>query len=67
MNLQGVKTENSLTQFTMENIELPYVNALRRTILSDISIVGIKGFPQSECDILIHNNDTILHNEIIVT
>ena len=49
----------------ISNIQLPFINGIRRTILSDINVVGMKAFPDSECDISIVDNDTGLNNEII--
>ena len=36
---------NNELNFNLSNIDLSYVNALRRTILSDISLWGIRGYP----------------------
>lgn len=65
MNIINVEEANGKLTFDIENVELPYVNGLRRTILSDIDVVGIKGFPHEDCDINIVENDTNLNNEIM--
>ena len=65
MNIDNITEENGKLNFEFENILLPYVNGLRRVILSNISVVGINGFPNESCDINIIENDTSLNNEII--
>ena len=65
MNINNIEDQNGLLSFTLEHAHLPLVNGLRRTILSDIPLVGIKGFPHDACDIKIIENDTNLNNEIM--
>tara|TARA_Y100001980_G_C14543594_1_gene322387 strand:+ start:156 stop:1244 length:1089 start_codon:yes stop_codon:yes gene_type:complete len=65
MNVGNGKVINGKLHFDFENVELPYVNGLRRTILADINIVGIKGFPHENCDINILENNSGLNNEIM--
>ena len=59
------KTDDNMLKFTISDLNHSYANGLRRTILSDISVLGFKGFPHSENDIEITDNTTILNNEII--
>ena len=40
-----LKEEDGLMSFTISNIDVSYVNAIRRTILSDIPIVCFKTTP----------------------
>ena len=65
MKIKDVETYSEKLSFEISNIELPFINGIRRTILSDIPVVGMKAFPDSECDISIVNNDTGINNEII--
>lgn len=65
MNISNVEETNGKLSFKLENVQLPFVNGIRRTILTDISVVGINGFPHHDCDIKIMENDTNLNNEII--
>ena len=65
MNIDNITEENGKLHFDFENVFLPYVNGLRRVILSNIPVVGINGFPNESCDINIIENDTSLNNEII--
>ena len=65
MEITEVAEKNGKLSFNLNNVLLPFVNGIRRTILSDIKIVGIKGFPHEDCDIKIMENDTNLNNEII--
>lgn len=65
MEIRNVQEKNGELSFDIINVLLPYVNGIRRTILSDIDVVGIKGFPHDDCDIKIHENNTNLNNEII--
>ena len=65
MDISNVEEKNGKLSFNINNVQLPFINGIRRTILSDIDIVGIKGFPHENCDINIIENDTILNNEII--
>lgn len=50
---------------TINNVEVSLVNALRRTILSDIPTVIFRTTPPEKNDCIISKNTTILNNEII--
>ena len=65
MKLDNIVEKDGKLKVDIENVHLPYVNGLRRAILSNIQIVGINGFPNEDCDINIIANDTSLNNEII--
>ena len=65
MNISNLEEKNGTLTFDLDGVLLPVVNGIRRTILSDITVVGIKGFPHEDCDINIIENDTNLNNEII--
>ena len=60
-----IKEEDGLMSFTISNIDVSYVNGIRRTILSDIPLVVFKTTPYEEnkCNILI--NTSRLNNEIV--
>ena len=60
-----LKEEDGVMTFTIANIDVSYVNAIRRTILSDIPIVCFKTTPyeQNKANIVI--NTTRLNNEIL--
>ena len=60
-----LKEENGLLSFTISNMDVSYVNALRRTILSDIPIVCFKTTPYEENKANILINTTRLNNEIL--
>lgn len=63
--IANFKEEDGVLTFTINNTDVCYVNALRRTILSDIPIVVFKIMPYEEntCNIMI--NTSRLNNEII--
>lgn len=50
-------------EFDIENVDLSIVNGLRRTILSDIPTLGLRG--EENPTITIHKNTTPLHNEFL--
>lgn len=60
-----LKEEDGLMSFTISNIDVSYVNAMRRTILSDIPIVCFKTTPYEENKANITINTTRLNNEIL--
>ena len=53
------------TYFQIENVNYSIVNALRRTILSDIPVIGFKTFPHGENEANFIKNTTRLNNEIL--
>ena len=59
------KEEDDTLYFTLKGVNVSIVNGLRRVILSDIPILGFKGFPHDKNDIDIHKNTTRLNNEIL--
>ncbi len=61
-----VKTEeNNQLKFTLSGVNVSIANGLRRTILSNIPVIGFKTFPDEENDCVIETNTTRLTNEII--
>jgi len=63
--ISNLKEEDGILTFTVALLDTSYINALRRTILSDIPIVVFKTMPyeQNKCNISI--NTSRLNNEII--
>lgn len=63
--ISEIKEEDGILTFNIANINVSYVNAIRRTILSDIPIIVFKTSPyeQNKCHIQV--NTTRLNNEII--
>jgi DNA-directed RNA polymerase subunit L len=63
--LANLKEEDGVLTFTINNLDVSYVNAVRRTILSDIPIIVFKTMPYEEntCNIMV--NTSRLNNEII--
>lgn len=63
--IENLKEEDGKMYFTMSNIDVSYVNAVRRTILSDIPIVVFKTTPYEENNANISINTSRLNNEIV--
>ena len=61
----SLKESADFLTFTIENIDVGYVNGLRRTILSDIPVVVFKTTPHDENKATIITNTSRLNNEII--
>ena len=61
----NILEENNHLKFTIENINVSLINALRRIILSDIPCIVFKTFPYNENQIDIDINTTRLNNELI--
>ncbi len=59
------KDEDGTLEFTLKGVNVSIANAIRRVVLSDIPILGFKGFPYEKNDINIEHNTTRLNNEII--
>lgn len=60
-----LKEDDGKMTFTITNIDVSYVNAIRRTILSDIPIVCFITTPYEENKANIITNTTRLNNEIL--
>jgi len=63
--LANLKEEDDILTFTIQDIDVSYINAIRRTILSDVPIVCFKTTPYEENKANITINTTRLNNEII--
>jgi len=57
--------ENGILTFTIEGINVSFVNGIRRTILSDIPALVFNSFPHDKNDADIHINTTRLNNEVL--
>lgn len=67
-NAPKIKTYSNNTSaltFTIESCDVSIVNALRRIVLSEISIYGIRAFPNSENKVTFTSNTSRLNNEIL--
>jgi len=63
--IDNLKEEDNILTFTISGSDVSYINALRRTILSDIPVICFKTFPNEENHTKIKINTTRLNNEII--
>ena len=57
--------ESNVLNFTLSGIHYSLANSLRRIILSEISTIVFKCFPDSESKVKINENTSRLNNEII--
>ena len=57
--------ESGLLYFTIENTNVSFVNAVRRTILSDIPTLVFHCFPDDKNDATFNANTTRLNNEVL--
>jgi DNA-directed RNA polymerase subunit L len=61
-----LKEENGIMTFTINGIDVSYINAIRRTILADIPIVVFKTTPYEENKAnIIHNSSCLKNNELV--
>jgi len=63
--IANLKEEDGRMTFTISNIDVSYINGIRRTILSDIPIVVFKTMPYEENNAVIIANTSRLNNEIV--
>ena len=63
--IANLKEEDGIMTFTISNLDVSYVNALRRTILTDIQTLAFKTTPYEENKANIIHNTSRLNNEII--
>lgn len=57
--------KHDIMTFTIQHIETSFVNALRRTILSDIETVGVVSEPHEKNEVNIIENRSKLNNEFL--
>ena len=63
--IENLKESDEILTFTIASVDVSYINAVRRTILSDIPIVCFKTTPYEENKANILINTTRLNNEIL--
>ena len=63
--IENLKESDETLTFTIASVDVSYINAVRRTILSDIPIVCFKTTPYEENKANILINTTRLNNEIL--
>lgn len=63
--IANLKEENGKMTFTISNIDVSYINGIRRTLLSDIPLFVFKTTPYEENNAIININTSRLNNEII--
>tara|TARA_B100000401_G_scaffold103107_2_gene66727 strand:- start:4831 stop:5964 length:1134 start_codon:yes stop_codon:yes gene_type:complete len=63
--ITSLKEDGDTLLFNISNINVSYVNGIRRTITSDIPCAIFKTFPYDESDCIITKNTTRFNNEIL--
>lgn len=63
--ISSIVEDNGILRFQLQNINVSFANAIRRTILSDIPTLVMRDTPYEETTIKITKNTTRLNNEII--
>uniref|UniRef100_A0A6C0I774 DNA-directed RNA polymerase RpoA/D/Rpb3-type domain-containing protein n=1 Tax=viral metagenome TaxID=1070528 RepID=A0A6C0I774_9ZZZZ len=63
--IENLKESDEVLTFTIASLDVSYINAIRRTILSDIPVVCFKTTPYEENKANILINTTRLNNEIL--
>lgn len=64
-NISRSTEDNGTLEFQIDNVNTSIVNAIRRTLLSDILCFVFKTFPDSDNQATIHKNTCRFHNEIL--
>jgi DNA-directed RNA polymerase subunit L len=65
LKVSNIEHNSGITTFSVENINVSLVNALRRVILSDIPCVVFRSAPHDKSLVDIAENTTRLNNEIL--
>jgi len=65
ISIHDIKQNNDELEFSLKNCDLSIVNALRRTILTDIDTVVFRTTPYEKSTVEITENTSRLNNEII--
>jgi len=63
--VENIKETKGLLTFTLKNVNVSIINALRRTILADVPTIVIRTMPYDKCDAKFHKNTSRLNNEIL--
>ena len=65
VKISNLEENNNTLKFTISNINVSFVNAIRRTLLSEIPCIVFKTEPYEENNVNIITNKTRLNNELI--
>ena len=65
VKISNLEENNNTLKFTISNINVSYINAIRRILLSEIPCIVIKTEPHEENNVNIISNKTRLNNELI--
>ena len=65
VKISNLEENNNTLKFTISNINVSYINAIRRTLLSEIPCIVIKTEPHEKNNVNIITNKTRLNNELI--
>lgn len=65
IKISEIQEENGILTFNLDGVNVSYANGIRRTILSEIPCVVIKGYPHDVNDVNITTNNTRLNNELL--
>lgn len=60
-----ITNDNDELTFHVDNLNVSYINAVRRTIIKDIPCVVLKSAPYNESNVLFRKNTTRLNNDIL--
>lgn len=63
--ISSIVEENGILRFQLQNTNVSFANAIRRTLLSDIPTLVMRDSPYDQTTIKITKNTTRLNNEII--
>lgn len=61
----NLEEDNNVLNFTIENVNVSYVNGLRRIMLANVPIIVFKTYPYKENQVSIEINKTRFNNELI--
>lgn len=65
VKLSSFETNNDTLTFCIENMNVSLVNAIRRTVLSEIPCVVFRTMPYEKSNVIITKNTSRLNNEIL--
>ena len=65
LKITNLEEDNNILMFTIEKVNVSYVNAIRRIMLANIPIIVFKTYPYKENQVEIEINKTRLNNELI--
>ena len=65
LKVSNLEEDNKVLNFTIENVNVSYVNGLRRIMLANVPIIVFKTYPYKENQVSIEINKTRFNNELI--